>query len=90
MFDSHRELFLMLSVKADANRKHTKLENKAFIFFVLLLSYLVNFTARFFLISKNTYTGSELENKKNLIVKKLASEQLTRKMILTCSFRGAA
>ena len=53
MFDSYRELFLMLSVKADANRKHTKLENKAFILFVLLLSYLVNFTARFFLISKN-------------------------------------
>ena len=53
MFDSYRDLFLMLSVKADANRKHTKLENKAFILFVILLSYLVNFTARFFLISKN-------------------------------------
>ena len=38
----------MLSMKPDANRKHTKLDNKAFILFVLLLSYLVNFTACFF------------------------------------------
>ena len=38
----------MLSMKADANRKHTKLENKALILFVLLLSYLVNFTACLF------------------------------------------
>ena len=35
-------------MKADANRKHTKLENKALILFVLLLSYLVNFTACLF------------------------------------------
>ena len=39
---------LVLSMKADANRKHTKLDNKAFILFILLLSYLVNFTAYFF------------------------------------------
>ena len=38
----------MLSMKADANRKHTKLENKALILFALLLSYLVNFTAWLF------------------------------------------
>ena len=38
----------MLSMKADANRKHTKLVIKAFILFVLLLPYLVNFTACFF------------------------------------------
>ena len=38
----------MLSMKADANRKHTKLVNKAFILFVLLLSYLVNLKACFF------------------------------------------
>ena len=38
----------MLSMKADANRKHTKLENKALILFVLLLSYLVNFKACLF------------------------------------------
>ena len=56
----------MLSMKADANRKHGKLDNKAFILFVLLLSCLVNFTACFFLIQKTilTYTGSELENKR--------------------------
>ena len=56
----------MLSMKADANRKHGKLDNKTFILFVLLLSCLVNFTACFFLISKTifTYTGSELENKR--------------------------
>ena len=56
----------MLSMKADENRKHTKLDNKAFILFVLLLSYHVNFTACFFFISKTilTYTGSELENKR--------------------------
>ena len=39
---------LLLSMKADANRKYTKLDNIAFILFVLLLSYLVNFTACFF------------------------------------------
>ena len=37
----------MLSMKADANCKHTKLDNKTFILFALLLSYLVNFTACF-------------------------------------------
>ena len=82
----------MLSMKADVNRKHTKLDDKSFILFVLLLSYLVNFTACFFVNYKKailTYTGSELENK-NLIMKKLASERITRKMMLACSFRGAA
>ena len=58
----------MLSMKADANWKHTKLDNKAFILFVLLLSYLVNFTACFFLNFKKqfslTWELSELENKK--------------------------
>ena len=57
----------MLSMKADENRKHTKLDNLAFILFVLLLSYLVNFTACFFYNFKKTiltYTGSELENKR--------------------------
>ena len=43
----------MLSMKADENRKHTKLDNKAFILFVLLLSYHVNFTACFFFYFKN-------------------------------------
>ena len=56
----------MLSMKGDENRKHTKLDNKAFILFVLLLSYHVNFTACFFFYFKKilTYTGSELENKR--------------------------
>ena len=52
-------------MKADANRKHTKLDNIAFILFVLSLSYLV--TACFFVQFKKTifiYTGSELENKR--------------------------
>ena len=54
-------------MKANANRKHTKLDNKAFILFVLLLSYLVNFTACSFFDFKKpilTYRGSELENKR--------------------------
>ena len=33
-------------MKAYANRKHTKLDNIAFILFILLLSYLVNVTAQ--------------------------------------------
>ena len=36
---------MLFMMKADANRKHTKLDDKAFLLFVLLLSYLVNFTA---------------------------------------------
>ena len=53
-------------MKAAANRKHVKLDNKAFILLVLLLSYLVNFTATLFVKLKKqlTYTGSELENKR--------------------------
>ena len=53
----------MLSMKADANRKHTKLENKALILFVLLLSYLVNFTACFFQKTILTYTEMNLQIK---------------------------
>ena len=33
-------------MKADANQKHTKHDNIAFILFILLLSYLVNVTAQ--------------------------------------------
>ena len=43
------------------------LDNRAFILFVLLLSYLVNFSACFFVKFKKTiltYTGNELENKR--------------------------
>ena len=57
----------MLSMKANANRKHGKLDNKAFILFVLLFSHFVNFTACFFFNLKKiilTYTGRELENKR--------------------------
>ena len=55
-------------------------------FLTLSISQLVSF-----LISKN---NSHLHGKwtwklKNLIVKKLASERFTPKMMLTCSFRGA-
>ena len=44
-----------------------KLDNKAFVLFVLLLSHLVNFTAFCFVKFQKTvltYTGSELENKR--------------------------
>ena len=55
-------------MKTDANRKHTKLDNIAFILFILLLSYRVNFTGCFFVKLKKklilTYAGSELENKR--------------------------
>ena len=37
----------MCVIKANANQKRTKPDKKAFILFVLLLSYLVNFTACF-------------------------------------------
>ena len=43
-------------MKAAANRKHVKLDNKAFILLVLLLSYLVNFTASFFVKLKKKTT----------------------------------
>ena len=46
----------MLSMKADANRKLYKLDNKGFILFVLLLSYLVNCTACFFVKFKKQFT----------------------------------
>ena len=58
-------------MKADANRKHTKLDNIAFILFVLSLSYLV--TACFFVSFKKTifiYTGSEIENKRIIYCEK--------------------
>ena len=54
-------------MKADANRKHAKLDNEAFLLFVLSLSYLVNYTAFFFVQFKKTiltYMGNELENKR--------------------------
>ena len=53
---AHYNKRLMLSMKADANRKHTKLNNKAFILFVLLFSYLVNFTACFFFNFKKQFS----------------------------------
>ena len=37
----------MRVIKAHANQKRTKPDKRAFILFVLLLSYLVNFTACF-------------------------------------------
>ena len=43
-------------MKADENWKHTKLDNKAFILFVLLLSYLVNFIACFFVKFKKQFS----------------------------------
>ena len=82
----------MLLMKADANQKHTKLDNKAFISFVLLISYLINFKACFFVNFKKQFSLTwEVNLKvKELIVEKLASEQFTRKLMLTCSFCGAA
>ena len=83
---------LILSMKANANRKHTKLDNKAFILFVLLLSYLVNFTACSFFDFKKQFSLTEEVNLKikELILKKLTSEQFPQKMMLICSFCGAA
>ena len=63
---------LMLSMKADANRKHTKLNNKAFILFVLLFSYLVNFTACFFFNFKKQFS---LTWEMNLKIKELNCEK---------------
>ena len=54
----------ILSMKADANRKHTKLDSKAFILFVLLLSYLVNFTACFFVKFKKQFSHTRVVNSK--------------------------
>ena len=53
---------MLFMIKADANRKHTKLDDKAFLLpcqFHSLILCLVQKT--YFLIL--TYTGSELENK---------------------------
>ena len=63
---------LMLSMKADANGKHTKLNNKAFILFVLLFSYLVNFTACFFFNFKKQFS---LTWEMNLKIKELNCEK---------------
>ena len=63
---------LMLSMKADANWKHTKLNNKAFILFVLLFSYLVNFTACFFFNFKKQFS---LTWEMNLKIKELNCEK---------------
>ena len=43
-------------MKADENRKHTKLDNEAFILYVLILSYLVNFIACFFVKFKKQFS----------------------------------
>ena len=79
----------MFLMKADANRNSiTKISSRLFYYFhTLSISQLVS------LFSSNTflkYTGIELENKRNLIVKKQASEQFSQKMMPTCSFPGAA
>ena len=81
----------MLSMKADENRKHTKLDNKAFIFVCTLTFLPCQFHSFFlFLFQKQFSLTREVNLKiKELIVKKLASEQFTLKMMLTCSFRGA-
>ena len=63
---------LMLSMKADANRKHIKLDNKAFILFVLLFSYLVNFTACFFVNFENQFS---LTQEMNLKIKEFNCEK---------------
>ena len=54
----------MLSMKAYANEKHTKLDNKTFILFILLLSYLVNFTACFFFNFKKKFSFTQKVNLK--------------------------
>ena len=54
----------MLSMKAYANEKHTKLDNKTFILFILLLSYLVNFTACFFFNFKKQFSLTQKVNLK--------------------------
>ena len=62
----------MLSMKAYANKKHTKLDNKTFILFILLLSYLVNFTACFFFNFKKQFS---LTRKVNLKIKEFNCEK---------------
>ena len=51
-------------MQAAANRKHVKLDNKAFILLVLLLSYLVNFTASFFVKFKKNNSHTRVVNLK--------------------------
>ena len=53
----------MLSMKVNANRKHIKFDNKAFILFVLLFSYLVNFTV-FSLCSSKWFSLTQVMNLK--------------------------
>ena len=62
----------MLSMKADANRKHGKLDNKAFILFVLLFSHFVNFTACFFFNLKKKFS---LTRDVNLKIKEFNCEK---------------
>ena len=62
----------MLSMKADVNRKHTKLDDKSFILFVLLLSYLVNFIACFFVNYKKQFS---LTREVNLKIKEFNCEK---------------
>ena len=59
-------------MKADENWKHTKLDNKAFILFVLLLSYLVNFIACFFVKFKKQFS---LTQEVNLKIKEFSREK---------------
>ena len=59
-------------MKANENRKHTKLDNKAFILFVLLLSYLVNFIACFFVNYKKQFS---LTREVNLKIKEFNCEK---------------
>ena len=79
----------MFLMKADANRNSIRkiLSCLFYYFHTLSISQLVSlFRSSTFL----KYTGNELENKRNLIVKKQASEQFSQKMMPTCSFPGAA
>ena len=59
----HLETYILL-IKADANRKHTKLDSKTFILFALLLSYLVNFTACFLVKFKKQFSHTHVVNSK--------------------------
>ena len=69
----------------------TKLDDKVFILFVLLLSYLVRHISQLVSLfsSKTILTKQETNLKiKESIVTKQASEQFTQKMMSTCSFHG--
>ena len=67
-------------MKANANQKHTKLDNKAFILFVLLLSYLVNFTACSFFDFKKQFS---LTQEVNLKIKRINFEKADFRAIPT-------